>query len=149
METTLRVKCIESGRHGLGGRAGVLRIREMILAGRPAQECRFHPDGEEKSMRFGGIMLPLRKVDRAVTLRIQSKNTLWHFETLAEERDRHSDRRYDVFHGSAAMNSFRSLPASHDIFRRYALSVPLKQLEVGDRCLAVYGALILTVRRVQ
>lgn len=145
---TVRVKCVASGRHPYAGSVGTLEIRDGEVAGRTVQLCRFRPDGGNDSMKFGGRVLDLTTADRATTLRFQSTNTLWHFEALTPApRVEPGSETYEISHGDFVMNSFRSIGASHDIFKRYTLSASLAHLAVGEKCLARYGAMILTVKR--
>jgi len=146
-QITVRVKCIASGRHPFAGVTGALEIREADVAGQSMQLCRFRPDGADMSMKFGGRVLDLVTCDRVTTLKFKSQNTLWHFEAIIAVPA--GDEAYEISQGDIVLRSFRSIPASHEMFRRYTLSAPLASLAPGETCFARYGALFLTVKRVK
>lgn len=146
---TLKVRCVESGRHPLAGQRGELRLSVQNSPQGPVASAEFLPrDG--KRLRFAGLLAPLGTGDRPTALRVDSPRTRYLFDVLPDAPAQRpaEARRYAIYRDGVPLRGCESVPATHETLRRYTLSASLASLAVGDACIASHGLMILTVRRV-
>ena len=102
-----------------------------------------------KRLRFAGLLAPLGTGDRATALRVDSPRTRYLFDVLPDAPARPVEtRQYAIYRDGVPLRGCDAVPATHETLRRYTLSADLAGLAVGDACVASYGLMILTVRRV-
>lgn len=145
---TLKVRCVESGRHPIAGQRGELRLAVQNSPQGPVASAEFLPrDG--KRLRFAGVLAPLGTGDRPTALRVDSPRTRYLFDVLPDAPPRPVEtRQYAICRDGVPLRGCDAVPATHETLRRYTLSADLAGLAVGDACVASYGLMILTVRRV-
>ena len=111
---TLKVRCVESGRHPLAGEKGELRLSVQQGPEGPMAAAEFLHGG--RRMRFAGLLAPLTTGDRPTALRVHSPRTRYLFDVLpAGDAPRPAEaRQYAICRDGVPLRGCDAVPATHE-----------------------------------